>query len=323
MSLSFFYGDEDYLMEQEIKKQKEKLLDKNFSAMNFKSLSNLSYLDFISVLQTQPMMFGAQMIVIDVENFFSSYSFEDNQIEELKKTLENIPETLHIIFTLKFERNSNSKPDSRKKIYKVLSKYTNMTEFVSIPAYKTDELLNFINKEAKKNNVIIEKQAAIKLLEQVRNNLRELAKEIEKLVLIAYPKNKITEGMVKENCITNEFIFDMADKLFVGKKVTALKEFKKLCEKQHPLEILSALQTTLQQSIIIKLNEKKMSPMEIAKLAGIKSDYIVKLKMQTLKSSNLKSLVNLKCNLTNAEYKIKSGEALDVQSEIENALLNW
>ncbi|MEI8128286.1 MAG: hypothetical protein WCG95_01585 [bacterium] len=70
MSIYFFYGDEDYNIELEIKKLKKKLLDKNFASMNFKTADNPSFPELISLLRTQPMMFGNLMIVIDCEDYF-------------------------------------------------------------------------------------------------------------------------------------------------------------------------------------------------------------------------------------------------------------
>lgn len=51
-------------------------------------------------------------------------------------------------------------------------------------------------------------------------------------------------------------------------------------------------------------------------------EYVVKLNLQKLKNTNLKELVRLKQNLTDAEYKVKSGQALDVEKEVENALFS-
>ena len=50
--------------------------------------------------------------------------------------------------------------------------------------------------------------------------------------------------------------------------------------------------------------------------------YRVKLELQKLKNISLKNLVKLKENLTDAEYRIKSGQALmDIDKEIEYAIL--
>lgn len=346
MSVSFFYGDEDYLIEQEISKLKDKLLDKNFSAMNYKYVKSPKYQDLISLLRTQPMMFGSQMIVIDVKNYFKNqknneasiidetventengdemsegdnFSLDNSQIEEIRDSLENVAPSLHIIFTLIFERDSKTKkPDSRKKIYKVLSQCTEMKEFATIPFYDTTSIINFINKEAKNQGVTFEKQASLRLAEQVGNNLRELVKEIEKLVLIAYPKDKISEDMVKQICITNEDVFSLTDKLFNGQKASALKEFRKLCEKQYPLAIFSAIQTNLRKALILKLNGKNLSSTELSKLTGFREPQIP-YKIKELKDANLKDLARLKRNFARAELNIKAGKALDVQEEIEKA----
>ena len=46
------------------------------------------------------------------------------------------------------------------------------------------------------------------------------------------------------------------------------------------------------------------------------------MEVQKLKNVSLKNLVKLKENLTNAEYKIKSGQSsLDVDREVEYAVL--
>lgn len=319
MNLKFFYGDEEYLMEQEINKLKTKLLDKEFLSMNFKSVKNQTFPDFISLLSTQPMMFGKQLIVIDVENFFAE-ALEDNQAKELEDAMKNISESLYIILTLTFERNSKRKPDSRRKFYKLLQKYAELQEFASTPTYKTDDLISFINKEAKKQNLTFERPAAERLIEQIGNNLRELVKEIEKLSLVAYPKNKVTEQMVKDNCIINEDIFALSDKLFNGKKASAVYEFRKMCDKQEPIVTLATLQTNLRKAIIMKMYEKKLSDFEIAKIiGGNTSDYWVKKNLEKLKDANLKELVGLKRRLTDVEYRVKSGQISDIEYEIETA----
>ena len=59
--------------------------------------------------------------------------------------------------------------------------------------------------------------------------------------------------------------------------------------------------------------------MELSRMTGM-HEYVVKLNLQKLKNTNLKDLVKLKQNLTDAEYRIKAGLALDVEKEVENAL---
>lgn len=91
--------------------------------------------------------------------------------------------------------------------------------------------------------------------------------------------------------------------------------------KKHPLEILSVLHTILHGKIQIKANSSKLSPDEIAKIINM-HPYRVKLEVQKMKNVSLKDLVKLKENITNAEYRIKSGQStLDIDREVEYAIL--
>lgn len=306
MSIYFFYGDEDYNIELEINKLKKKLLDKNFSAMNFKYADNPSFPDLISLLRTQPMMFGNLMVLIDIDTYFSK-ALEDNQLDEIEKALEDNVDSLCIVFRVVFPRNEGKKLDSRRKIYKIITKHAQSQEFPTFKTYKTEDISNWINKEAKKLEIQLEKDAILTLIERVGNNLRELVKELEKLKLLAHPKNIITKKMVKEICISNEDLFALADFLLKGDKGHALLEYHKLLDRKHPLEILSALQTMLRKWITIKIKSGEMSLFEISKLTG-QHEFVVKTTLEKMKETPLKDLVNLKQSLTDAEYKIKSGQ---------------
>ena len=72
MALYFFHGQEEFLIEKDIQKLKEKLLDKNFLAMNYKTFSNPNFLDLMDILNTPPMMFGNSLVVVDCKNYFSA-----------------------------------------------------------------------------------------------------------------------------------------------------------------------------------------------------------------------------------------------------------
>lgn len=105
-----------------------------------------------------------------------------------------------------------------------------------------------------------------------------------------------------------------------NQKDRALLEFKKLTDRKHPLEILAAIQTMLRKWIIIKTKSSSCSPMELSKLTGM-HEFVVKQTLTKLKNTKASDLVNLKQNLYNAEWKIKSAEALDINSEVECALI--
>ena len=315
MAVYFFYGEEDYNIEVEINKLK-KSLDKNFLEMSFKVYNNPEYKDLISILRTQPMMFGKMLIVIKCLDYFSK-SFEDKEIKEISSALENNNENLDIVFVAELPRDEGKKLDSRKKFFKLLSKY-NAQEFKTIPAYKTAELGAWIRKNAQSKKLKVSQDACETLISQIGNNLRLLDKELEKLQIISHPDNFVTADMIKENCVSNEDIFAFADYLMLGQKDKALQEYRKLLNKRHFLAILATLQTTLRKNIILKARTSQYSNFELAKMANM-NEYVVKLTLDKLKKVNLKDLVKLKENITEAEYKIKAGLSINPEAEIESA----
>ena len=323
----FYYGDEEFNISNEIKNLKSKL-DKNFIEMSYKEFDNPKFPDLIVAISTQPMMFGKMLIVIDCVNYFKSKKkdseesgFDDEQIKQIENTLENANDNLDIVFKAYSAPDSKKKTsiDKRKKLFKLLSNY-NSQEFNQIPAYKTAELESWIDSQAKKHDLKINPDAVSLLLLQVGSNLRMLDSELEKLKVFA--KDKIaTKEMIKEICVSNEDLFAFIDSAVQGEKIKALEQYNKLISTRYPLSILATLHTSLKDKIFIKANGTKYSQDEIAKLIGI-HPYRVKLELQKLKKVPLKNLVKLKENLTDAEYKIKTGQSnLSPEREIEYALL--
>lgn len=318
----FFYGDEEFNISNEVKKFKNKL-DKAFIEMSYKYFNNPKFPDLVAVLKTQPMMFGKMLIEINCLSYLSGKSedknFDDKQIVQITEALDNCSENLDIIFTAQLPPDSQKKIDKRKKFFKLLSKY-NAKEFLQIPSYKTAELEGWIKQQAKSKDLTLSGDVVSQILLQVGSNLRILDSELEKLKVYS-GDNKVTIPMIKEICVTNEDLFTFADYLITENKQKALEEYHKLLTKKHPLEILSVLHTLLHGKIQIKANSIKYSPDEIAKIINM-HPYRVKLEVQKLKNISLKNLVKLKQNITAAEYRIKSGQALsDVDREVEFAIL--
>lgn len=326
MGISFFYGDEDYLIDLEIKKAKASL-DENFSAMNFAEYTynekdkknGIGFADLIPILRTQPMMFGKMVIVINCVNLLSA-SLEDSQIAEIADALETNSENVDIFFVAKFAPDDKKKkPDSRRKIYKTLSKYPTK-EFATIPTYKTNELIEWINTFAKEKGLKVPNDVAQAMIESIGNNLRQFNTELGKLQLIAYPEKTITKEMIKEICISNEDLFNLTDYLIANKKGDALLEMRKLLVTKHPLELLAPLQTMLKQWITIKIYSSSMSASELSKMTRM-HEFVVKKTLEKLRNTSAKTLVELRKNLTDAEFKIKTGQSINPMEELENAII--
>lgn len=319
----FFYGDEEFNISNKIKEFKSKL-DKDFAEMSYKYFNNPKFPDLISAIKSQPMMFGKMLVEINCLGYLSGKSaddksFDDKQFKQLAEALDCSSDNVDVVFTAQLPPDSQKKIDKRKKLFKILSKY-NAQEFNQIPSYKTAELEMWIKQQAKSKDLKISDDIAGAILFQVGSNLRMLDSELEKLKIYS-GKNPVTKEMIKEICVTNEDLFVFIDYLVEGNKSKALLEYQKLLSKKHPLEILSVLHTLLHGRIQIKAYSAKHSPDEIAKIINM-HPFRVKMEIQKLKNVSLKDLVKLKQNLTDAEYRIKSGQSnLDIDKEIEYAIL--
>lgn len=318
MSVYFFYGDEDYNIEQAIEKLKQGL-DKNFLSMSFKLFDNPAFPDLMAAVRAQGMMFGKMLTVINCKNYFEK-TFDDKQLKEFETSLENCSENSDIVFYTVLPRNENKKLDSRKKLFKILSKF-NSQEFPTFKMnfYGKQDLSSWIKKTAKIKSISLGQDVIDLLIEQIGNNLRQIDMELEKLKLIAYPEKNITEKMVKDICISNEDLFNFTELIMSQNYDKALLEYQKLLDKKHPLEILSATQTILRKRILLKLNADKPIN-EIMAITGM-SDKQINAVLKTANKQSLKKLVNLKKNLTEAEYKIKSGQTVNPEDEVQNALI--
>ena len=320
MAVYFFYGDEDFLIDSEIQSMRSKL-NPDFLSMSFKTFDNPEYQELISVLRTPPMMFGESLYIINAEKYFSSQKnyFEDSELADIEDALNNNPEALNIVFVVKLPRDEGRKIDTRRKLYKILSRF-NAEEFQAYKTYKTAEIADWIRRRAKKKDIILKDDAVNLLIELLGNDLRKFDTELEKLKLIAHPEKTVTKNMVEEVAVSNQDLFNITELILQNKKDKALLEFKKLTDKKHPLEILSAIQTMLRKWIIIKIKSSAASPAELSRIVGM-HEFVIKQTIQKLKNSSASDLVSLKQNLYEAECRIKSGEALDINSEVEIALI--
>lgn len=320
MAVYLFYGDEDFLIDSELEAMRSKL-NPDFISMSYHVLDNPEYPELINVLRTPPMMFGESLYIINAEKYFSSQKnyFEDDELADIEDALQNNPESLNIVFVVKLPRDEGKKLDTRRKLYKILSKF-NVQDFPTYKTYKIDEIADWIRRRAKKKDLILKNDAVDLLIELLGNNLRQFDIELDKLKLVAYPEKTVTAEMVREIAISNQDLFNITDLIMKNRKDKALLEFKKLTDKKHPLEILAAIQTMLRKWIIIKTKSANTQPSEISKLTGM-HEFVVKQTIQKLKDLTTADLVRLKQNLYEAECKIKSAESLDINSEVEIALI--
>ncbi len=323
MAIYFFWGQEEYLMDKEIKKLKNELLDASFVSMAYKVFDNPSFDTLLDCVQSAPLMFGNTLSVITLDKYLigNKMSLDDKQIESIDFSLKNLSDSVNIIFVCKIARDENKKPDSRKKLYKTLSKYSQVREFAQIPTYKK-ELNMQIVQMAKEKDLTLSSSNAELIKEQLGSNLTLIDSELEKLKVAVHPKKTVEKEDIKKYCVSTEDIFLLADLIVQGNKNEILKQYNLLTEKRHPLEIFGALQGSFQRFIYIKNYEKQMSAKDMSMQLRPLTEFIITKIQEKLRKTNLERLIEIRQNLINAEYKLKTGQTLSGETELELALLS-
>ena len=321
MAVFLFYGQEEYLMEKEIKKLKNELLDASFMSMSYKVFDNPSFNILMDCVQSAPLMFGNTLTIIYIDKYLigNKMSLDDKQIDSIDYALSNLSDNVNIIFVCKIPRDENKKPDSRKKLYKILSKYSQVREFAQYKSYDK-QLQSEILRMTKEKDLTISSSTVSFLIEQLGVNLTLIDSELEKLKIAIHPNKVINQDSIKEYCTSSEDVFVLADLIIKGNKDGILKQYDILTEKRHPLEIFAALQGNFQRFVFVKNYEKKMSTKDIA--SKLKLHEFVVMKMQEkLRKISLDKLLKIRENLINAEYKLKTGQSASSEILLELTLL--
>ena len=322
MAVFLFYGQEDFLMDKEIKKLKSELLDTSFMSMAYKMYDNPPFQTLLECVQSAPLMFGNTLSLIYFDKYLigNKASFDDKQIESLDYALANISPSVNIIFVCKIPRDEQKKPDSRKKLFKTLSKYSQVREFVQFRTYDK-QLSSEIQKMAKEKDLTISSDSIATLIEQLGVNLTLFDSELEKLKVAIHPNKMIDSASIKKYCTSVDDVFILADLIIDGNKNEVLKQYNLLTERKHPLEIFAFLQTNFQKFVVIKNYEKRMSAADIGAKLRL-HEFIVKKTQEKLRKTSLEKLIQIRENLINVEYKIKTGKTVSSETALEMVLLS-
>lgn len=310
MPIDFLWGDEDYLIERALNKIKKEVLGNDINALNYRAVDNPDYAEFCELLRTNAMMFGPTLIAIKCPKYFLNLKGEkklsDGEVQELINAINNISQNIHIVLICPTPRGEKKKPDSRKKLYKELSKVTKPQEFQSYRSYEDYKVIPILKDIAKELELNLGQKEAEYLIQLTGTSLRDLAGCLEKLKLLAYPNNAVTFDMIKQIAPTNADIFNLVDLILEKKYDLALELISQILQKEHFLPSLAFIQTTFSNLVKIKLLSNKYSSYDIATMTN-QNEYVVKMNMQKLAKCELDDLIRLKINLADSEYKLKSG----------------
>ena len=328
-NLFFFWGQEDFLINSEIEKIKSENIDKTFETMAYKRIYEPVFDDVINALSALPMMFGNIMHVIDVNKFFlgkekdsedeNADAIDDFALKQFEKALEGKSDKNIVVFRCIIPYDSKKKVDTRKKLYKIVSKYATEKQF---PIYREFDknLIPVIADLGKKNGLKLSSPVISAIINQMGTKLGVINSELQKLSITIYPEKEPSINDIEKICTKNDDVFVILQALFKNNIGKAIWELRKSLEKVSVPEIMGALQYSLRNFTIIKANYNRIGKSGLSQWLHI-HEFVIEKNYNLMSDFSGKTLLKLKNNLIKTEYAIKTGDCVSPENALEMALM--
>jgi DNA polymerase-3 subunit delta len=293
----YFFGSDDYLMEDAFEKIKKEALTGGFASMNYHVYEGktLEAGELVATASTMPAFAEWRLIVVK-----GADSLKAAQEKVLTEYVKDPSPTTCLVFL-----SSSSKADRSSAFIKALDEKGFLK---ACNRLGDNELLRWIRDEAARQGKKIAPSAAAKLLETTGNRLRDIKGELDKIVLFVGEKEGIDDKDVEESGLDcrEESIFGLSDA--IGKKdvKTAFRVYERVSD-EEPIKILGAISRQMRQLLKIKsFLSRGTPPAKLPSLVGLfpkhADDYVKRSRLFTERE-----LIEAIGKLSRADMDIKTG----------------
>ncbi len=294
--VSLFFGDEDFLLDEELNALRSK-----HSALNTERINGASSgIDpVLAALTSMPMLGGERLVTID------NLQYEEEDEEKLFKAAQNLADGVSLIFVY------YGSVDRRKRFYKLMEKIGDVREFKRFTDWEQDKALAWLVNRIKHYGKKISGAAANLLIEMIGMNLRMLDKEIEKISTYIGDRPVIEQNDVEKMASSGEAdSFALSNALREKDIKWAMESVNRLFkDNQDPHMMLGMLAKLYRTLLQVKfLEDKGMGQYDIAKKLNAKP-FFVKKCMERTSAFSLNELIGDMKKLHRADLKMKSGSS--------------
>lgn len=244
-------------------------------------------------------------------------------LEDLDDALAQLSPNTHLIFAC------TANFDSSLKISKIFSRHAEPRSFEKKKYYAGSEnaaLVSWSQKEAHRYDAVIDDEAVFYLAESTEVNLRQMSKEIEKAATFIIPKKRITLEVVSTLSPHFSHVFALLDHWAAGSRGQVLESVQEILSRQSAIPVIAILQTTLSKWIDYKtavekicagtpggrdVRRREIPARDLANRLAPElkvNAFVLQLDLQRIKNLSLEFLVSKKRELTDLEYKVKTGQ---------------
>lgn len=264
-TVCYLYGEEPFLVERAVHMLLERAIDHSLKDFNLNVFfgNESKGVDILDAAQTLPMFADRRAVLVK-----RAEQLKADALEVLFPYIKNPAAGTCLILT-------GSKIDQRKKFFLELKKHGEMIEYKRL---YDNKLAGFIQSEASVHGKPIDSAAAELLSHLIGNNLQELSSQIEKLVVYAGTKPRITIDDVRTMSSSSKAFsaFELAKYLGLRDLPNSVKSLDALFlnGEEAPMLIGALTRHFRQLWRVRELMDKKMPQADIGKELNIHSFFL-------------------------------------------------
>ena len=257
--LYFFYGQEQFLLENKIKAIKKRIVEPDFEEFNFVKIEGkkITAREIENQVLSVPVMAERKMVVVSKSGIFGNAKAKD--FAEVCELISSLPEYITLIFTEEeFDKKKEKNLDTVKKNGAV----------VKFDLLSPKQLEIWLEKMFEERGKTVLSKDISRMIEIVGQSMARLFNEFEKLVGFATDREKITaqdiESVVSKSLEAR--VFDLIDDIAEGRQKKVLEGLGLLrAAGENPATILSLVASRMGELLMVKqLLEDRVSVDNIA-----------------------------------------------------------
>ncbi len=258
-NLYFFYGEEEFLLENKIKTIKKHLIDTDFEEFNYAKLDGKKITAAVieNQLLSVPIMSDRRLLVVSNCGIFGNAKSKD--FSALCESLSDIPDYMTVIFT---EREFDKKKEKNLDVFKKHG------EIVKFDLLSPKQLELWLEKMFDDKGKTILASDLAKMVALCGQSMSAAYAEFCKLLNFVGDRERITAQDISAVVFktTDARIFDIIDNIAEGKSKTVFEELSALrFAGENSSTVLSLISSRISELLMVKqLAEDRMSSNSIA-----------------------------------------------------------
>ncbi len=304
MNLFFYYGEESYLLFEQIQTHRKQFCEK-YSDLAVETHSSDNPIEaFLVAISTSDMFYPKKLII-----FRGLPTIREDFQARFEKLMVESPLDHEVIISYE------GLPDRRRKLVKFLISIATTKEFKSFDSWDRDKVISILSGMEKDRGYTLSTEALGRCVDIVGLNLWALRTTLDRIETAVLPQKTITVQDVVSLASSGEAsIFQLTDDFRQRNRKAVFTFLRNLKKPDEAFMVLSAVSKHVRFLLQMKA-AGSVSPDVLAKQLG-KSPYYVRKLVPDLKRWTMTELSKLLREFNDLDYQLKTGK-IALQSGLE------